>query len=66
MNTVHEFNDMRLRIQKSRYKRRTGRKIQRSNRFIREEFTARLCQLFQNIENLFVHFHLLLRSFKTT
>jgi hypothetical protein len=66
MNTVHEFDDMRLCIQKSRYKRRTGREIQGPNCFIRQEFSTRLCQLFQNIQNLFVHFLLLLKSFKTT
>ena len=66
MDTVHKFNDSCFSIQKPTNNIGTIWEIDSPNCFIRQKFSTRLCQLFQNIQNLFVHFHLLLESFKTT
>ena len=66
MNTVHKFQNQILGIQKSSYKRSSGRKIDRSNCVITQELSPSFHHFMEKINDTLVHFHLLHESFKTT
>lgn len=66
MNTIYKFNDSCFSIQKTTNNIDTVREMYSPNCVITQKLRSRLHQFVKKVNYPFVHFHLLLESFKTT